>query len=110
MRDVGREWRGEWSGGELEGGEEISEKGGRVPATREGGRKKVFVIFLVHVQYVSKPSAVKGCIKPTRIDTCVLYKVSDSCCPILLKVPTSWGSFEIKNVRLAKIMLRQLSG
>ena len=25
-------------------------------------------------------------------------------------VPTLWGSFEIKNVRLAKIMLRQLSG
>ena len=30
--------------------------------------------------------------------------------PVPLKVPTLWGSFEIKNVRLAKIMLRQLSG
>ena len=50
----------------------------------------------------------QGCIKPSRMCTCVLY--NDSCCPILLKVPTLWGSFEIKNVRLAKIMLRQLSG
>ena len=69
--------------------------------------ERVFVIFLVHVW---QKTLQQSKVALNRIDTCVLYKVPDSCSPILLKVPTLWGSFEIKNVRLAKIMLRQLSG
>ena len=84
-------------------------RGGRFTSTKEGGRERVLVIFSATCMSENLP-AVKSCIKPSRIYTCVLYKVADSCSPILLKVPTLWGSFEIKNVRLAKIMLRQLLG
>ena len=82
-------------------------RGGRFTSTKEGGTERVFVIFLVHVW---QKTLQQSKVALNRIDTCVLYKVPDSCSPILLKVPTLWGSFEIKNVRLAKIMLRQLSG
>ena len=101
---------GEGDGGEKSGreGEGVSEEGRKVYCTREGERERVFVIFSGTCISENLP-AVKGCTKPSRMCTCVLYKVPDSCCPILLKVPTLWGSFEIKNVRLAKIMLRQLS-
>ena len=82
-------------------------RGGRFTSTKGGGTERVFVIFLVHVW---QKNLQQSKVALNRIDTCVLYKVPDSCSPILLKVPTLWGSFEIKNVRLAKIMLRQLSG
>ena len=72
----------------MEGGEGVSEKGGRVTAIREGGREegregerkggrergregwreRMFVIFVVCMS--ENLSAVKGCIKPSRMCTC----------------------------------------
>ena len=88
-------------------GEGVSEEGRKVYFNQERREGEGVCNFSGTCMSENLP-AVKGCIKPSRMCTCVLY--NDSCSPILLKVPTLWGSFEIKNVRLAKIMLRQLSG
>ena len=100
---------GEGDGGEKSGreGKGMSEEGRKV-YFNQGRREGEGACNLFWYMYVRNLPAVKGCVKPSRMCTCVLY--NDSCSPILLKVPTLWGSFEIKNVRLAKIMLRQLSG
>ena len=96
-------------GGEKGGreGEGVSKEGRKV-YFNQGRREGEGACNLFWYMYVRNLPAVKGCVKPSRMCTCVLY--NDSCSPILLKVPTLWGSFEIKNVRLAKIMLRQLLG
>ena len=72
-----------------------------------GGRERVLVITLWYMYVRKTLQQLKVALSQAK---CVHVFCPDSCCPILLKVPTLWGSFEIKNVRLAKIMLRQLSG
>ena len=86
-------WREEMEGenGGEEGGREgegVSEEG-----RKEGGRG---CLIFSGTCMSENLAAINVCIKPSRMCTCVLY--NDSCCPILLKVLTLWGSFEIKKV------------
>ena len=60
-------------GGEMSGreGEGVSEEGRKVYCTREGEGERVFVIFS-GMCMSENLATIKGCTKPSRIDTCVL--------------------------------------